>query len=81
MYHVLIADDEAIIREGIKCLFDWESMGYTITDEAVNGEQALEKILSQTPDVALMDIRMPGLTGLEVIRRAREAATTARLSF
>ena len=29
MYHVLIADDEAIIREGIKCLFDWESMGYT----------------------------------------------------
>lgn len=49
MYHVLIADDEAIIREGIKCLFDWESMGYTITGEAVNGEQALEKILSQTP--------------------------------
>lgn len=73
MYHVLIADDESIIREGIKCLLDWESFGYTITDEAAGGEQALRKILSQTPDVVLMDIRMPGLTGLEVIRRAREA--------
>ncbi|MCM1193519.1 MAG: response regulator transcription factor [Butyrivibrio sp.] len=73
MYHVLIADDESIIREGIKCLLDWESLGYTITDEAAGGEQALQKLLSQAPDVALMDIRMPGLTGLEVIRRAREA--------
>lgn len=73
MYHVLIADDESIIREGIKCLLDWKSMGYTITDEAAGGEQALQKILSQNPDVVLMDIRMPGLTGLEVIRQAREA--------
>lgn len=73
MYHVLIADDESIIREGIKCLLDWNSLGYTITDEASGGEQALRKILSHNPDVALMDIRMPGLTGLEVIRRAREA--------
>ncbi len=73
MYHVLIADDESIIREGIKQLLDWESLGYTIAAEAAGGEQALQKILSQEPDVALMDINMPGLTGLEVIRRAREA--------
>ncbi|MCM1056076.1 MAG: response regulator transcription factor [Firmicutes bacterium] len=73
MYHVLIADDESIIREGIKCLLDWASLGYTITDEAAGGEQALQKILSQTPHVVLMDIRMPGFTGLEVIRRARDA--------
>lgn len=73
MYHVLIADDESIIREGIKCLLDWETLGYTITDEAAGGEQALGKILSRHPDVVLMDIRMPGFTGLEVIRRARKA--------
>lgn len=73
MYHVLIADDESIIREGIKQLLDWESLGYTITDEASGGEQALQKILAQSPDVILMDINMPGLTGLEVIRRARDA--------
>lgn len=73
MYHVLIADDEPIIREGIKCLLNWEAMGYTITDEAAGGEQALQKLLSQNPDVVLMDIRMPGLTGLEVIQKARKA--------
>lgn len=72
MYRVLVVDDESIIREGIKCLFDWEKMGYTIADEAANGEQALRKIVTLEPDVVLMDIRMPGLTGLEVIRRVRE---------
>ena len=73
MYRVLIADDEAIIREGIKCLLDWEKIGYTIADEAANGEQTLQKICTLDPDVVLIDIRMPGLTGLEVIRKAREA--------
>lgn len=73
MYRVLVADDESIIREGMKCLFDWEKMGYSIVDEAANGEQALQKIITLEPDVVLMDIRMPGLTGLEVIRRARES--------
>lgn len=72
MYRVLVVDDESIIREGIKCLFDWEKMGYTIADEAANGEQALRKIVTLEPDVVLMDIRMPGLTGLEVIRHVRE---------
>lgn len=42
MYRVLIADDESIIREGIKCLFDWESLGYTIAGEAANGETAYQ---------------------------------------
>ena len=73
MYRVLVVDDEAIIREGIKCLFDWEKIGYVIAGEAANGEQALQKILTLEPDVVLMDIRMPGLTGLEVIHRVREA--------
>ena len=37
MYLVLISDYESIILEGIKCLFDWESLGYTIAGEAANG--------------------------------------------
>ncbi len=73
MYQVLIADDESIIREGIKQLLDWGSLGYTVTGEAAGGEQALQKLLAKSPEVALMDINMPGLTGLEVIRRARES--------
>ena len=59
MYRVLIADDESIIREGIKCLFDWESLGYTIAGEAANGETAYQQILALQPDIVLLDIRMP----------------------
>lgn len=73
MYSILIADDEAIIREGIKFLFDYEELGFSISAEAANGDQALEQITKKQPDVVLLDIRMPGMTGLEVIRRARES--------
>ena len=45
MYKILIADDEAIIRQGIKCLFDWEELGFTIIDEAASGDSAYEKIM------------------------------------
>lgn len=72
MYSIFIADDEAIIREGIKCLLDYEALGYRICGEAANGDQALERILALQPDVTLMDIRMPGISGLEAIRSARE---------
>ena len=71
MHRILVADDEAIIREGIKCLFDYEELGFTICAEAESGEQTFEMIQIHRPDVVLLDIRMPGMTGLEVIRRAR----------
>lgn len=72
MYRILIADDEAIIREGIKCLFDYESLGYTICAEADTGDEAYEKMIALNPDVVLMDIRMPGLSGLEAVSKARQ---------
>lgn len=72
MYNILVADDESIIREGIKYLFDYESLGYRIVDEAASGDEAYEKIMNLQPDVVLMDIRMPGMTGLDVINKARE---------
>ena len=65
MYRALIADDESIIREGIKCLFDWESLGYTIAGEAANGETAYQQILALQPDIVLLDIRMSGMSGLD----------------
>lgn len=72
MYQVLIADDEALIRDGLKCIVDWEQYGFTIGGEAANGEEALRFILAKQPELVLLDIRMPKLQGLEVVKAARE---------
>lgn len=72
MLKVLICDDEAIIREGIKSLYNWESLGFSVCGEAANGDQAFNRIKELNPDIVLMDIRMPGKTGLEVIKEAKE---------
>ncbi len=72
MYKILVADDEDIIRQGIKFLCDYESLGFTISGEASNGDMAYKQILEINPDVILMDIRMPGMTGLEVIEKLNE---------
>lgn len=73
MYKLLIADDETIIREGIRCLLDWEALGYTIIGEASNGDEAYSLITSEKPDLVLLDIRMPGMSGLDAITSARES--------
>ncbi|MCI8338485.1 MAG: response regulator [Lachnospiraceae bacterium] len=72
MHTVFIADDELIIRQGLQCVIEWNDLGFEIAGEAANGEEALKFILSQQPDVAMLDIRMPGLNGLEVAKRARD---------
>lgn len=79
MYRILVVDDEDIIREGIKYLFDYEALGFTICGEAATGEQALTRIFEYQPDVVLMDIRMPGMSGLEVTKRARQAGFTGKI--
>lgn len=72
MIKVLIADDEVLVRVGIKSTIDWEKHGFTIVGEARNGEEALEKIEQLHPDVLLTDIRMPKMDGIELIRRLEE---------
>lgn len=73
MNTLFIADDEASIREGLKYVADWESLGFRLCGEASNGEDALAQILALQPSLALLDVRMPKMHGTEVIRRAREA--------
>lgn len=79
MYRILVVDDEAIIREGIKCLFDYEQLGFTICGEAATGEQAYSQILSLQPDVVLMDIRMPGMSGLDVVKKVRREGFAGKI--
>lgn len=72
MYKVYIADDEQLVRCGIKVLLNWEDLGFCVCGEASNGQQALESILNLKPDLVLLDIQMPKLDGLEVIKAAKE---------
>lgn len=73
LIRVLIADDETIVREGLKCIVDWASLGFSICAEAQNGEEALQKITELKPDLVLLDIRMPRLSGMELIEKTRKA--------
>lgn len=68
---VLLVDDEIMIREGFKKLFDWDAHGCEVVGEASDGIEALAKIESLLPDIVLMDINLPILNGLKVIQMSR----------
>ncbi len=63
--NLLIADDELLIRNGLLSL-DWKGIGITDVYAAGNGDEAKDLILSMPVDIAILDIRMPGMTGLEL---------------
>jgi DNA-binding NarL/FixJ family response regulator len=65
---VLLADDQALVRAGFAALLDAEP-DIEIVGEAADGAEALKLVPRLTPDVVLMDIRMPGLDGLETTKR------------
>ncbi len=64
---VLLVDDEAVVRIGLKSMIDWNQNGFELVGEAANGEKALELIYSKRPDIVLTDIKMPAMDGLELI--------------
>lgn len=72
MYKILIADDELIIRQGLRYILDWHELGYEIVGEAANGSEALQSILTLQPNLVLLDIRMPQMLGIDVVKQARE---------
>jgi DNA-binding NarL/FixJ family response regulator len=65
---VVLADDHPLILEGIRALIQ-SAPGITVVGEATNGEDAVSTILSEQPDVAVVDVRMPGIDGVEMTRR------------
>lgn len=73
---VLLVEDEADIRELIR--YSLEQAGLEV-EEATDGAEALEKVRSLAPDIVVLDLMLPGMPGLEVCRRLRLRADTARL--
>lgn len=69
---VLIADDHAVVRQGIRIVLE-DVDGLDVVAEAVDGASALAQVLELAPDVAVLDVTMPGKSGLEVARELREA--------
>lgn len=64
---VMIAEDELLVRLGLKTSIDWEKNGFTLIGECEDGTDTLNKLRQYQPNILLLDVRMPGLTGLEVL--------------
>jgi len=75
---VMLVDDHALVREGISQILDKEP-DITVIGEAERGDLALEMLESLQPDVVLLDVRMPGMSGIETTRRIRAAFPKIRV--
>ncbi len=65
---MILADDEVVITKGIQKLVDWNALGITIIGVYEDGKSAFEAIVRNQPELALLDISMPGMTGIDIIR-------------
>src|SRR5699024_202813 len=77
MTSVLLADDHTLFREGVKLLLKRE--GFEVVGEATDGEEALQLTEELQPDVLALDLSMPGLNGIEVARRLRQAKMASKI--
>lgn len=81
MFQMILADDEPVITKGIRMLVNWEEMGIEIAACCDNGLDALNEILSRRPDIALLDISMPGCTGIEILKELHAAGAPTKVIF
>ena len=81
MYKVVIVDDEPIIVEGLSRLLPWEKYGCEVVGTAYNGNEGLEMIRKETPDILFSDIAMPGMDGLTMIAALRSEFPEMQISI
>ncbi len=81
MVKIFLAEDEKIVREGIKNGIPWERYGFEFAGEAPDGELAYPLILKSKPDILLTDIRMPFMDGLELAELVKKQLPGIRIMF
>ncbi len=75
---IVLADDHAMVRQGIRQFLE-EAGDITVVAEAADGQEAIRLVAEHQPDVAVLDIQMPGLTGVEVTRQIRARLPNVRV--
>ena len=75
---IVLADDHPIVLEGLAQLFAAEP-GFDVVARVTNGDEALASVRKHRPDVLILDLRMPGKDGMEVLREMRRAALPTRI--
>ena len=78
MVKILVADDHAIVREGLKQIIS-DTFNMTVTDEARNGQEVLDKVRKNDYDVLVLDISMPGWSGLDILKKVKSEKPTLQV--
>ncbi len=81
MYKLIFADDENLVRNKISQMIDWEKAGFTLSGCCANGYELMELLEKEIPDLVILDINMPFITGLEAARQIRHSYPHTRLVF
>ena len=75
---ILLADDHELVRRGARGVLH-SRRGWRVVGEATNGREAIEKAMALKPDIAVVDLSMPDLDGIEAVRQIREAVPTTKI--
>lgn len=81
MIKMILADDEPVITRGIQKLVDWKRLGIEVVGEYQDGKAALDGILTQKPEIALLDIYMPKMTGIEILKEIKTLGISTQVIF
>lgn len=81
MPKVILADDEPIITRGIQKLIDFASMGLEVAGEYKDGREAMDAIIEEEPEIAILDISMPSMSGIEILKKINELTLATKVIF
>ena len=79
MYRVLVVDDEPAVFEDLNLMVRWSDLGFSEADTATDGEEALGKMEKENYDLIITDIRMPGMSGLELLKTLHEKSSRTKM--